>query len=179
MLQNDNRHRLLQVFYIDPVPQGIGFQLRELSRTAGIAPPSVKRYLKEFEKEGLIFEKKHRIYGYPVYYANRDSEDFKLQKTIDTIMRIQESGLLAYLKDRCAPDCIVLYGSASRGEDLLESDIDLFISSSEEKLNLAAFEKRLHRSIHILFAERFGSISSELKNNILNGKILAGYLKVF
>lgn len=179
MLQKDNRYKILRIFFEDPSPKGIGFQLREISRKAAIAPPSVKRYLSELEKERLIVRAKHRIYGYPVYYANRDDENFKFLKRLDTVMKIKESGLLEYLAESCMPDAIVLFGSASQGEDLKESDIDLFVMSNEEKLDLVKFEKRLGRKINLLFSEGFNRLSKELRNNIINGVILKGYLKVF
>jgi len=37
----------------------------------------------------------------------------------------------------------------------------------------------LDTTISLLFSEDFGELSNELKNNILNGVILKGYLKVF
>jgi predicted nucleotidyltransferase len=77
------------------------------------------------------------------------------------------------------PDSIILFGSASKGEDLKESDIDLFVLSNKEKLDLEKFEKKINRKINIMFSSNFSSLSKELKNNIINGVILGGYLKVF
>ncbi len=179
MLQKDNRYKILRVFFEDPSPKGIGFQLREISRKVAIAPPSVKKYLTELEKEGLIVKAKHRIYGYPVYYANRDSENFKFLKRLDTIIMIKESGLLDYLSESCMPDVIILFGSSSRGEDQKDSDIDLFVMAREERTDLSKFGSRLNRKVNLLFNEDFSSLSKELRNNILNGVILKGYLKVF
>jgi len=179
MLQKDNRYRILRIFFEDPSPKGIGFQLREVSRKVAIATPSVKKYLTELEKEGLIVNVKHRIHGYPVYYANRDNDNFKFLKRLDTLMKIKESGLLEYLSESCMPDVIILFGSSASGEDLKDSDIDLFVASKDEKLSLDKFEKHLNRKISILFSDSFGRMSKELKNNIINGVILKGYLKVF
>jgi len=179
MLQKDNRYRILRVFFEDPVPRGIGFQLREISRKVAVAPASVKRYLTELEKEGLILKTQHRIYGYPVYYANRDNETFRFLKKHDNIEQIRESGVIEYLFDEISPSAIILFGSASRGEDLRESDIDLFVMSEEKKINLDKFEKKLNKNINIFFSKDFNSLSDELKNNIINGVILKGYLKVF
>ena len=179
MLQKDNRYRILRIFFEDPSPKGIGFQLREVSRKVAIATPSVKKYLTELEKEGLIFKVKHRIHGYPVYYANRDNDSFKFLKRLDTLMKIKESGLLEYLSESCMPDVIILFGSSASGEDLKDSDIDLFVASKDEKLSLDKFEKHLNRKISILFSDSFGRMSKELKNIIINGVILKGYLKVF
>ena len=167
------------MFFEDPSPKGIGFQLREISRKVAIAPPSVKKYLSGLEKEGLIIISKHRIYGYPVYYANRDNENFKLLKKLDTIMKIKESGLLDYLSETCMPDVVILFGSSANGEDIKDSDIDLFVMSREEKLILYKFEKNMSRKINILFNDNFNKLSKELRNNIINGIILKGYLKVF
>lgn len=179
MLQKDNRYKILEVFLDNPSPKGIGFQLREISRKVGVAPPSVKRYLDELEKEGLIVRKKHRIHGYPVYYSNRDDEEFKFLKRIDTIMKIKESGLMNHITENFMPDTIILFGSSSKGEDLEDSDIDLFVLSEKEKIDLSKFEKKLNRKINIFFSNNFNKISKELKNNIINGTILKGYLKVF
>jgi len=179
MLQKDNRYKILQVFFEDPLPEGIGFHLREISRKAGIAPPSVKRYLQELEKEKLVVRKRHRVHGYPVYYANRDSDYFRLLKKQDTVRSIKETGLLDFLAKSCMPDAVVLFGSASRGEDLKKSDIDLFLLCKEKRIDLAAYEMVLGRKLHVFFAERFNKLSNELKNNIINGTIIYGYLKVF
>ena len=77
------------------------------------------------------------------------------------------------------PDVIILFGSASKGEDIMESDIDLFLISRERELDILDFETKLKRNISLLFSENFGELSNELKNNIINGVILKGYLKVF
>ena len=71
MLKKDNNQKVLDVFFDDPLPSGIGFQLREISRKINLAPKSVKIYLEELEKENLVVKKKHRIHQYPIYYANR------------------------------------------------------------------------------------------------------------
>lgn len=178
MLQKDNRYKILRVFFEDPLPEGIGFQLREISRKVNVAPPSVKRYLQDLEKEELIVKGKHRIHGYPIYHANRDSEQFRLLKKLDTIMAIEESGLLEHLSS-CMPDVIILFGSASRGEDLRNSDLDIFIQCKERKMDLRKYEKQLHRKINLFFSESFKRLSNELKNNIVNGIILKGYFKGF
>ena len=179
MLQKDNRYKILNLFFEDPIPKGIGFQLREISRRVKIAPTSVKKYLNELENEKLIIKRRHRIHEYPTYYANRDNDYFKFLKQLDTMQNIKESGLLDYIKDKCMPDVIVLFGSASRGEDLKDSDIDLFIQTKGKKLELNKYEEYLSRKINTFFNDNFNKLSEELKNNIINGIILDGYLKIF
>src|SRR3989344_8269035 len=109
MLQNYNKWKVLKVFFDNPIPEG-GFQLREISRKVKIAPVSVKNYLGELEKESLIKRSEHRIRKFPVYSANRDSEDFKFYKKIDVMDNIKNSGLLRFIQDKCMPDAITLFG---------------------------------------------------------------------
>lgn len=179
MLQIYNKWRVLSVFFDDPLPEGGGFQLRELSRKASLAPTSVKRYLKELKAEGLIVESRHRAQGFPLYSANRESEHFLFYKKVNTLSVIFESGLVRYLDDSCMPSVIVLFGSAARGEDIRTSDMDIFLQCKEKKLGLEKFEKKLGKKISLFFSESFSKLSSELKNNVINGIRLKGYLKVF
>lgn len=167
------------VFFNDPLPEGGGFQLRELSRKAKLAPTSVKRYLKELKSEGLIRESKHRAQGFPLYSANRENERYIFYKKLNTLSLIFESGLISYLSDLCMPNAIVLFGSAAKGEDILTSDLDIFMLCKERKVELQRFEKVIGRKISLFFGENFGKLSNELKNNIIRGIRLKGYLKVF
>ena len=176
MFNDYNKLKVLRVFFDNPLPEGGGFQLRELSRKIKLAPKSVKIYLKELEKEGLITVKKHRAHGYPLYYANRDSEDFLFCKKINTLLLIKESGLIEYLNDACIPDVIILFGSAAKGEDTTASDLDLFIQCKEKKFELEKYEKFINRNINIFFDEDVNKLSKELRSNIINGVILSGYI---
>lgn len=177
MLKKDNLYKVLEVFFDDPLPQGIGFQLREISRKIKLAPKSVKLYLEELEKAKLIIKKEHRIHKYPVYYANRDNNYFKFLKRLDIQRKIKESGLLDYLNEKCMPDVIILFGSASKGEDIKESDVDLYLQSEEKKISPDKFEKKLKRRINLFFESDFNNLSDELKTNIINGDLLSGYLR--
>ena len=65
-----------------------------------------------------------------------------------------------------------------RGEDVEDSDIDLFIECEGKKVDLKSFEKRLSRKINIHFNDNFNIYADELKQNIINGMILFGFLEV-
>lgn len=168
------RHRLLQEFFSRPTAH---FQMRELSRNTKIAQPSVMNHLRALQEQNLIVREKHGVY--PAYQANRDSQDFKLLKQQDLVRRLHAAGLIDYLYDTCLPDVIILFGSASRGEDTEKSDIDLFLKAESSRIDLNKYERLFCRKISVFFEENFGRLTKELKNNILNGTILRGYITVF
>jgi len=174
MLQKYNKYKLLKIFMDSPTDS---FRLRELSRLSKISPPSVMAYLKEFEKQSLI--KSYIKRGIPFYKASRENEDFILYKKICIIYELHSSGLIDYLWETLSPVAIILYGSYAKGESIEDSDIDLFILGKEGNTKIEPFEKKFGKTIHLFFEPEINSISKELKNNIINGVILKGYLKVF
>ena len=174
MLEKYNRYKLLKLFLDSPTDS---FRLREIARLTNISPPSVMNYLKELENEGLINRQIKRTI--PFYMASRDNPEFILYKKIGIVFELNKSGLIDYLWDKLAPKSIVLYGSFAKGESIENSDVDLFILGKEKIVDVANFEKKLNKKVHLLFKEYLKEIPDELKNNILNGIILKGYIKVF
>ncbi len=174
MLNKYNRYKLLKLFLDSPTES---FRLREIARLSKISPPSAINYLKEFDKDGLI--KKHIKRDVPFYSAMRDSSNFILYKKISILFELNNSGLVDNLWDKLSPEAIILYGSFAKGESIENSDIDLFILGKSKNIELIDFEKKLGKNIHLFFKESLKEIPGELKNNILNGIILKGYLKVF
>lgn len=173
MLKNYNRYKLLKVFFDYPTES---LRLRELGRLSGISPLSVMNYLKEFEREGLI--RKYKKRGIPFYQAERDDGRFILFKKLSIIYELNESGLVDELWERLSPESIILYGSYAKGESVENSDIDIFIIGKEKKLDISSFEKKLNKKIHLMFEPNTGKIPKELKNNLINGVVLKGYLKI-
>ena len=174
MIQNYSRYRILQEFLKFPRKN---FQMRELSRIVKIAQPSVINHLKALVKENLVIKEKKGIY--PTFRANREDETFKIYKKMDLLLRLKQTGLLDSIQDSCMPNVIILFGSAAKGEDIEESDLDIFVQSPQKKLALEKYEKLLNRKTALFFEENFSKLSKELKNNILNGIILRGYIKIF
>ena len=174
MIQKYSRYKILQVFFDFPRKN---FQIRELVRIVGISQPSVTNHIAELVKEGFVLKREEGIY--PSYVANREFDKFKLYKKTNIIHRIYSSGLLDFIYDSCVPSSVVLFGSCAKGEDIEESDVDIFVQASGKKLDLVKYEKILKRDINIFFEPDFSKLNKELKNNILNGCLLKGYLKVF
>jgi predicted nucleotidyltransferase len=174
MFKKNNKYRILKIFLFSPTD---AFRLRELSRLSRISPLSVTNYLKEFEKEGLIKRFKKR--DIPFYQAERDNEKFILFQKLSIIYELNESGLIEDLWNKNYPEAIILFGSFAKGEAVENSDVDIFIIGKEKKIDLAEFEKKLNKNIHLMFNSNIKKIPKELKNNLVNGIVLKGYLKIF
>lgn len=173
MLQNYTTYKILQLFFDSPTKH---FQLREICRLLKFGMPSVKNHIKMLENEKFIIKEKKGIY---YSYVSSMNEKFKLYKKNDILIRLHESGLIKFLEDSFVPDSIVLFGSASRGEDVEHSDIDLFVIAKERNVDLKKFELAIKRKINLHFEEKTSHIPKELLNNVINGIIVSGYLEVF
>ncbi len=169
----DNRQKLVTVLFSKPEYH---FHIRELAREAKLHPNTVITITNQLQKETIIIKKKFK--HLVEVYCNTDSTHYKRQKQLFNLAQVQESGLLDELVQFYHhPKAIILFGSYSRGEDLSGSDIDLaVVASLKDKPDLSAFEKKLHRNIHLLPLE-YKDISLEFYNNLINGIVLYGYLK--
>lgn len=173
MIQKWSRYRVLQQFFDFPRK---AFLIREISRNTKLAQTAIRVNLKALLAEGLITKDKNGLY--PSFRAVRESPLFKLLKAQNIVLRFYHTGVLSTIEKAAYPSCIVLFGSASRGEDTEESDIDLFVQAKRIKLDLNKFEKALNRKINLLFEPDMKTISPELLNNLANGIVVYGYLKV-
>ncbi len=166
----------MSVFYMFPTRS---MTLKDISIYTRLAHTSVKQNLRKLIKVGLIVEKieKKGKRKFPVYETNSSNKLFVRYKKIYNLQVIIESCVIEYLEEKLMPKCIVLFGSYQRGEDTEESDIDLFVEGKQEDIQLRPFEKRLGRKIEVHFKEHFGDYSKELKNNMINGVVLHGFLE--
>jgi len=177
MLQKSNTI-VLEPFFQEPTKQ---HYLIEISRKIKLAHTSVKKRLKQLTREGLITEtvEKKGKRKFPIYSANLNSPEFKEKKKQYNLQKIIDSGLIKYIEEKLTPKSMVLFGSYKRGEDTEDSDIDLFIECNEEKIDLAQYESKLRRSIQLHFNKDFTTYPKELKNNIINGIVLKGFLEAY
>ena len=167
------KYKVLEVFFREPSKK---HQIREISRKIDLGSPSVKNYLEELKNQELIEGVEEGVY--PGYRASMNQK-FQDYKQMDTVRKIREIGLVDKLESVFHPDAIVLYGSAARGEDTEQSDIDLLIVAEEKNIELKQFEKKLNRKISLNFKKKKELIGSkEFSNSLANGIVLQGFLKV-
>lgn len=151
-------------------------RVRELERELNLSLPSVIRYVEELCSENIL--EKQFISNITVFSANTSSLAYKHEKILYNIKELYDSGLVEHIKKELSNPTIILFGSYLRGEDVEESDIDLFISSNH-KLDLSSFEKKLNKKIQIFGYSKIIDIkNTDLANNIINGYVLNGFIEV-
>ncbi len=172
MFEKNNTYKVLKIFLENPTKE---FGLRQIAREINLSPTAVKRHLKELEKKKLIqtfyYEK------IPKYQAIIDKKEFKLFQKISIQYELFKSGLIDYLWDTLSPEAIILFGSYAKGEATEQSDIDVFIIGKKKKINISKYQEKFSQEIQ-LFQDELKNIPKELKNNLINGIILKGYLKI-
>ncbi len=149
--------------------------VREYSRIVKISPPTASKLLSEYDRLGLLKSEKDRNYIF--FYANKKSKDFIDLSRI--YWRNKLWGLVEDFDKQLLNPSVILFGSLAKAEAKIDSDIDLCVLSRKKDLNLNDFEKRLKRKIQIFFFNSIKEIDNlELRNNILNGYILNGRIKL-
>ncbi len=175
MKRNNIKQTIQEHFFINPTAK---LRVREIERALKLPLPSVIRYCRELEKEGILITAKT---GSVAFYTASRSETYLLEKKLYNIKRLYGSGLVNYLKIELSNPAIVLFGSYAKGEDTEDSDIDLYVETpSTKQLDLEKFKKVLKRYIQIFQHKSLNEITNpHLANNIINGITLNNYIEVF
>ena len=152
---------------------------RAIAKKIGVSATAVMKSLPELQKQKLIVVKKDEESKRLSIELNGENNFVFQLKRVENLKLIYESGLSNYLENNFLGATIILFGSYSRGEDTIKSDIDIaVIGRKEKKIPLEKFENELQREIVINFYESFQKIEENLKNNILNGIILSGSVQL-
>ena len=176
MIRKDIKSKIKEYFFMNPTMK---IWVRQIERDLKVPFPSVIRYTKELEKDGII--KSTVAPGITLYSADRTSTAFLLEKKLYNLRSLFSSGLVDFLVQELSNPTIILFGSYARGEDIEKSDIDLYIESTKKEIpSLDKFEKKLQRKIQLFKYKDISKVENkELANNIVNGITLNGFLEVF
>lgn len=168
MMQKCSYIKVLSVFFKEPTK--IHF-IREIGRKISLAQTSVRKYIKEMEKEGLIEGKKAKPFD--GFVANRENEEFISLKQVYNLYSLIE--LKKELIEKLGPKAIILFGSYQKGEDTEESDVDILVVSKVKKeVNLKKYEKETKRKIHLTFVDNLKKLGKNVRDNVKNGWVLYG-----
>lgn len=169
----NNAYRILELFIEFP---NDNFSIRGIARHLKISHATVLKYISELEKGGFI--KKNEVTIYPTFFASTQNEKFKFYKKNYLVCKLIDSGIVEYINKESLASSIILFGSCAKATFTKDSDIDIFVEANETKLNLLKFEKRLNRKINLIFEPDINNLSKELRNNIINGVILYGFIRI-
>lgn len=166
-------YKILELFIRFPIKE---FSVRGVARHLNLSHATVLKYINNLERSGFIKKKEETLY--PTYYANTESPKYKFHKKNWLVSQINESGLVDHLQKEALPTSIILFGSGAKATFTEESDIDIFVEAKETELALGKYEKKINMKINILFEPNINDLSKELRNNIINGIVLYGFIRI-
>jgi len=148
---------------------------RQIAKTLKVSPTAISKSMKKLEKENIITITKNPTMNLLSIELNRNNPSVINLKRVENLKMIYESGIDKVLFEKFQGAVIILFGSYSRGEDTIQSDIDIAIIGAKEKnIDLIKYNKLLNRTIINNFYPSFKEIHKNLKDNILNGIVLSG-----
>ena len=147
--------------------------VREYAKLMKISPPTASTQLNWHEKEGLLIKSSDRNYLF--FRANIQSNDFIDLSRI--YWRKELRDLINHADKKMITSTIILFGSLSKAEVKIDSDVDIAIFGTKKEIDFSAFEKKLKRKIEIFWFKSINEIrNKELANSIINGYVLQGRL---
>ena len=164
---------IITLFFNEPNKQ---WHFEQLRGTSGLSRAQTNAWLQKLLQQKIIqrIKPKHKM---PYYLADLESSHYYFTKRIFSLQELYASGLLSYLYSLDRAQCIILFGSFSRGDWHTESDIDLFIYGDIDRLQLGPYLSTLGREIEIFSGknekdlQRMGSL---FLTQIINGICLKG-----
>ena len=126
------------------------YSIRELAKTASIGVASSKRCLDWlFSKNIVNLEKVGKVHQYSLNLENFLTRYIKITFSL---AEISDSKIInELLKKHPSIISVVLYGSAARGEDNPESDIDLLVISNKKlKIEPLNAEDKIEKEVTII-----------------------------
>jgi len=159
-------YKILECFYEHPLSE---FSVREFAEKTGLPSSTVQRYLKGMKKKKIL-NSDGMLW---------DSPSMRFRKAFFMMDKVVNSGLLEYLEVMYRPRAVVVFGGVRKGEYDKNSDVDIFVESDVgEKMNLSKFEKKIGHKIDLKIEKSINDLPVNLRNNVLNGVKLAGFLDV-
>jgi len=148
---------------------------RGIAKLLKVSPTAVSKALILLKKEKLINIQRDNLMNLCFIELNRDNAMAVHFKRVENLKMVYESGLVDILEERFPGSTIILFGSFSKGEDTIKSDMDIAIIGSKSKtIDLSYYEKIFERKININFYDSLKEIHKNLRENLLNGIVLIG-----
>lgn len=146
----------------------------------GVSPPAVMKAIPGLEKRDFVKVEQDKESKRWSIELNRENHKVMQLKKVDNLKQTYESGLADFLEKEFAGGTIILFGSYSKGEDTMNSDVDIAVIGRKEKsVELKIFKEKLEREIVVNFYDSFKDIHKNLKENLFNGVVIAGSVELW
>ena len=167
----------LDIFSLLCQKAGEKLSQREIAGILKVSPTAVANSIKNLKNTELIKVEKTKTINFISF--NRDNPKAIELKRAENLKNVYLSGLADYLERELAGSTVILFGSYSFGEDAAGSDIDIaVIGSAEKEMDVKKFSRLLGRKISLNFYKSIDGIGKNLRENILNGIVISGSVKL-
>lgn len=180
---NNYKHKLTslqqEILKLLFVNTGKSLNQHQISKKLEVSQPAVIKSLPKLEKLDFIKMQQDKESKRWSIELNRDNPRVMQLKRVNNLKQIYVTGLSDFLEKELAGATIILFGSFSRGDDTINSDIDIAAIGRKKKIiDLSKFEKTLERTININYYDSFKKIHKHLKENLFNGIVLTGGIEL-
>ena len=176
--------KILRIMFRFPDKTFTGRELAGLTKE--VSSMAVSKSIRDLTSMNLVGMEHHGNSN--LLKLNKSSYLFEPLKSLflaeeATIIRLKEK-----IKKHLNLPCIktaAIFGSVAKGNEEINSDIDLLIiSSKKQEPNIEKFEKKLNHKIQLFIhskteLEKIKKKNKELFNNWINGIVIYGYFEVF
>lgn len=171
----DNKMKVLRLFFDGP---NVKLHVREVARRVNLTPQGAWKILRSLKNEGLLESESNDIVEN--YWGNYNADIFIGLKRSLNLYRLYSCGMIEYLEEFYRmPECITLFGSYSRGEDVLVSDVDIVVvTDMKDYPDLTEYESYINRKISIHLVKNVKKEDNNFVNSLVNGIVLSGFLEV-
>lgn len=152
--------KLLEILYFfasNPLGE---FHVREVVRRTGVSLGAVSQIVRRLHKYGLLVrEKRGRMLFYRLNMESAVARQFKVLFNVSLL-----DGLVGEVKEDC--ERVVLFGSCAEGTNVKDSDVDLFVFTSNVGVirdKVSGYEKKIGKRISAIVVDSGGL--AKMKND--------------
>ncbi len=167
----------MEMFRLLCIKAGDKLSQNKIAKLLKVSPTAVAKSLPKLND--LIKINKSKEMNLNLIQLNRESNKVIQLKRAENIKLLYESNLADFLIDNHPGCTIILFGSYSKGEDTISSDLDLAIIGSKKKqLDLNKYQNVLERDIRINYFKAFKEVDKHFKESLYNGIIISGGIEL-
>jgi predicted nucleotidyltransferase len=160
------------------INSGKSFNLKRIAENLEVSLTAVSKALIDLQRQKLAQVEKNQETKHLIIELKQNKRTTQL-KRVENLKQIYQFELADFLEAKFTGATVVLFGSYSRGEDTIHSDIDIaIIGRKEKRTDLKKYEQFFRRKITLQFYESFQKIHKNLKENICNGIVLFGTIEL-